>query len=83
MLKRFFAIWATRWQVMGANLADLGAKLASLGAYWRYSLDDWSGCMPNAGTEVHTQRCLQRVFEGAPVTRPVGVLDIIIFCLKA
>ena len=31
--------------------------------------------MPNAGTEVHTQRCLQRVFEGAPVTRPVGVLD--------
>ena len=31
--------------------------------------------MPHAGTEVHIQRCLQIVFEGAPVTRPVGVLD--------
>ena len=32
--------------------------------------------MDYTGTEVHAwRRCLQRVFEGAPVTRPVGVLD--------
>jgi len=70
-------LWSN-WAQLGSNLAHLGPTWLQLGPIL---VPTWSNMVPksdqarNLPVMVITQWALHKVFEGAPVTRPVGVLD--------